>query len=138
MNETTLRFQDRNQDLASLSHEIAKDLMADGYSVQSSGSEDTVIMQARKEGLMRDIFAADRAFTIMITGTPNDFSIRIGVGKLVQDLAVTAVEALVLSDLFLVVDVPEIMWTEHVKNGLVKHISRIANAHHAGHARARK
>jgi hypothetical protein len=74
---------------------------------------------------LRDIITADRAFTILITGQPNDFSIHIGIGKLIQNLAVAAAETLLLTWLFLAVDVPEMLWTEHVEEGIVKEITQI-------------
>ena len=83
------------------------------------------MIQAQKAGIMRDIITADRAFTIMITGQPNDFTIHIGIGKFIQNLAVTAVEAILLTELFLVVDVPEMLWTRHVEGQLVKEINMI-------------
>jgi hypothetical protein len=49
--------------------------------------------------------------------------VHIGIGKLVQNLAVAAVETLLLSALFLAVDVPEMLWTRHVENELLKQIT---------------
>jgi len=46
---------------------------------------------------------------------PNDFTVHVGIGKLIQNLAVAAAEALLLSVLFLAVDVPEMLWTRHVE-----------------------
>ncbi|MHB1867624.1 MAG: hypothetical protein ACYCPP_01610, partial [Nitrososphaerales archaeon] len=66
-----------------------------------------------------------RAFTILITGQPDDFTIHIGIGKWIQNIAVAAVEVLLLSALFLAVDVPEMLWTAHVENGLAKEITQI-------------
>ena len=83
------------------------------------------IIQAQKAGILRDIIAADRAFTILISGQPDDFTVHIGIGKWVQNIAVAAVEILLLSTLFLAVDVPEMLWTTHVENGLVKEITMI-------------
>jgi len=83
------------------------------------------IIQAQKAGILRDIIAADRAFTILVSGQPDDFTIHIGIGKWVQNIAVAAVEILLLSTLFLAVDVPEMLWTTHVENGLVKEITMI-------------
>ena len=48
------------------------------------------IIQATKAGILRDLFAADRAFTIMVSGQPADFTVHIGIGKWVQNLAVAA------------------------------------------------
>ena len=83
------------------------------------------IIQAQKAGILRDIIAADRAFTILVSGQPDDFTIHIGIGKWIQNIGVAAVEVLLLSTLFLAVDVPEMLWTTHVENGLAKEIGQL-------------
>lgn len=125
MMEETLRYEKLGRSLGDLSKEIIQKLMQDGYQVQSNTRPGQIIIQAKKNGLLRDIISADRAFTILITGTPEDFTIRVGVGKMVQNLAVAAAEALLVSELFLVVDVPEMVWTKHVENSIVKDIEGI-------------
>jgi hypothetical protein len=99
----------------------------EGYKVQTRTAPLGFIVQAQKAGILRDIILADRAFTILITGQPNDFSIHIGIGKWVQNIAVVAVEVLLLSSLFIAIDVPEALWTVHVENGLAKQIEKIAS-----------
>jgi hypothetical protein len=76
---------------------------------------------------LRDIITADRAFSILITGQPNDFSIHIGIGKWIQNIAVVAVETIFLTWLFLAVDVPEMLWTQHVEKGIAKEIRQIVD-----------
>jgi hypothetical protein len=66
-----------------------------------------------------------RCFTIAIPGASNDFTVKIGIGKWVQNIAVAAAEALLLSELFLAVDIPEMLWTVHVKNTITKKITEI-------------
>lgn len=84
-----------------------------------------IVIQAQKAGILRDIIAADRAFTIMVSGQPNDFTVHIGIGKFIQNIAVAAAEALLLSELFLAVDVPEMLWTRHVEGEIAKEITQI-------------
>lgn len=83
------------------------------------------MIQAQKAGILRDIITADRAFTVTISGQPNDFAVHIGIGKWIQNLAVAAVETLLLSVLFLAVDVPEMLWTVHVENKIAKDITQM-------------
>lgn len=123
--EKVLRFQGKNKDLDQLSQQVASKLQSDGYKVQSTKSPTGNIIQAQKAGILRDIIAADRAFTILIAGDSNDFSIHIGIGKWIQNLGVMAAEVILLSTLFLAVDVPEMLWTTHVENGLAKEISNL-------------
>ncbi|SRR5712692_4211317 len=125
VSEKILRFQNRNRDLNQLAQQISQQLESEGYKIQHKIAPLGTVIQAQKAGILRDIIAADRAFTIMISGQPNDFTVHIGIGKWVQNLAVTAVETLLLSTLFLAVDVPEMLWTRHVEGGIAKEISQI-------------
>ena len=98
---------------------------ADGYKTQSTNAPLGIIIQAQKAGILRDIVTADRAFTILIAGQPGDFTVHVGIGKFVQNLAVAGVEILLLSTLFLAVNVPEILWTRHVEGEIVSKITQI-------------
>lgn len=125
VSEKILHFQGKNKDLNQLSKQIAQQLATEGYKTQSATAPLGIVIQAKKAGILRDIITADRAFSILITGQPNDFSIHIGIGKWIQNIAVAAVEAVLLSWLFLAVDVPEMLWTQHVEKGIAKEISQI-------------
>ncbi len=125
--EKTLRFQDKNWNLDELSNQIMQQLQADGYKTQLRTVPMGTIIQAQKAGILRDIITADRAFTIMVSGQPNDFTVHVGIGKWVQNIAVAAVETLLISVLFLAVDVPEMLWTTHVEKEIIRKISDIAS-----------
>jgi hypothetical protein len=125
VSEKVVRFQGKNKDLSQLSQQIAQNLQNDGYKVQSATAPLGFVIQAQKAGILRDIITADRCFTIALSGQPNDFTVHIGIGKLIQNLAVAAVETLLLSVLFLAVDVPEMLWTVHVENEIVKKITQM-------------
>ena len=123
--EKVMHFEGKNKDLNQLSQQIVQKLTSDGYKTQSATKPLGIVIQATKAGILRDIITADRAFSILITGQPNDFSIHVGVGKWIQNLAVAAVEVVLLSWLFLAVDVPEMLWTQHVEKGIVKEITQV-------------
>ncbi|MDE1862320.1 MAG: hypothetical protein KGI33_05340 [Thaumarchaeota archaeon] len=124
VSEKVVRFQNKNKDLGQLAQQIVSMMDADGYKTQiSSSSPVGIIIQAKKAGILRDIITADRAFTIMITGSPDDFAIHIGIGKWIQNIAVAAAEAILLSFLFLAVDVPEMLWTRHVESEVLQKIT---------------
>jgi hypothetical protein len=127
VSEKVLRFQGKNKDLPKLGQQIVSQLQSEGYKVQTANPPLGIVIQAKKAGILRDIITADRAFTIMITGQPNDFSIHVGIGKLIQNLAVAAAEAILLSALFLAVDVPEMLWTTHVEKEIIQQINQIVS-----------
>jgi hypothetical protein len=120
-----MRFQGKNKDLNELAKQISDSLQSDGYKMQSTTGLSGPVIQAQKAGILRDIITADRCFTITLSGQPNDFTITIGIGKWIQNIAVAAAEALLLSVLFLAVDVPEMLWTTHVENNIAKKITQL-------------
>lgn len=123
VSEKVVQFQNKNKDLTQLGQQIVQMLQSDGYKTQINTSAPVgIVIQAKKAGILRDIITADRAFTIMITGEPNNFAVHIGIGKWIQNLAVAAAEALLLSLLFLAIDVPEMLWTVHIEGEILKRI----------------
>ena len=88
--EKILRFQGKSKDLGQLSQQIIQQLQIEGYKVQTRAAPLGNIIQAQKAGILRDIITADRAFTILIYGQPDDFTIHIGIGKWIQNMAVAA------------------------------------------------
>jgi len=125
VSEKVLRFQGKNKDLKQLSQQIEDKLKSEGYKTQSTQAPIGYIIQAQKAGVLRDIITADRAFSILISGQPSDFQVHVGIGKWIQNLAVAGVEFLFISVLFLAVDVPEMLWTRHVENTIIKEINEI-------------
>ena len=123
--EKVMHFQGKNKDLNQLSQQIVQQLTTEGYKTQSTTAPLGIVVQAKKAGILRDIITADRAFSILIAGQPNDFTIHVGIGKWIQNIAVAAVETVLLSWLFLAVDVPEMLWTQHVEKGIIKEIRQI-------------
>ena len=116
-------FQGKGKDPSAVQSHIEEYLKTDGFTVQTSApSAHGVVIQAKKGGFLRGVIAADRAMTIMIAGGPDDFTVRIGIGKWAEHLAVTAIETLLISSLFLVVDVAEIAWNFEIEDKLVKDI----------------
>jgi len=123
--EKTVRFQGKNRDLNDLGNSFAKMLEEDGYQVQTRQVPGGFVIQAKKAGILRDIITADRAFSILISGDPNDFTVRIGIGRFLQNLGVMAIEAILLSELFLAVDVPEMLWSIHVEKEILKKLEAL-------------
>lgn len=60
----------------------------------------------------------------MVSGRPDDFTVHMGIGKFIQNIRIVAAETLLLSELSLAVDVPEMLWTRHAEEGLAKEIAQ--------------
>jgi hypothetical protein len=124
--EKVQHFQGKSTDLGELQQKIDAYLQGDGFKVQSSpSSTHGAVIQAKKGGFLDEVIAADRALTITISGEPDDFVVRIGIGKWVDHLATAAIETLLLSGLFLVVDVAEMAWNLEIENKLAAQIAAI-------------
>jgi hypothetical protein len=122
--EKVEHFQGKGTDLGALQSHIEEYLKNDGFRVQtSSASAQGVVIQANKGGFLRGVVDADRALTITISGSPADFTVRIGIGKWLEHLAVAVIETLLISDLFLPIDVAESAWNLEIEDKLVKDLT---------------
>jgi hypothetical protein len=123
LGDRTVHFQGKGVDLDSLTQKIEDYLKSDGFSVQKSApSSQGSVLQAKKGGFLRGIVDADRALSVMISGDPDDVAVRVGIGKWLEHLGVAAVETLLVSDLFLVIDVADSAWNFEIEEKLIKQI----------------
>ncbi|MHB1441089.1 MAG: hypothetical protein ACYCSO_10270 [Cuniculiplasma sp.] len=102
-------------------------LINNGWKVQSNVQQDKAVLQAQKFGILRGLIAADRALTFVFTSDGAQVKVDVGVGRLLGDIAVTAVEVLLLSEIFIVIDIPEIAWSDHVEKELLNELQNIAS-----------
>lgn len=125
----TMRYQDKNIDLEKLRADVTAYLQSDGFKIQQpKQNQSQMLIQAQKGGFLREIVSSERALNIMIQGTPNDFTVQIGIGKWVQNIAVTAVETLLITELFLPLDVAEMAWNFEVENKIAKQIDTMVKS----------
>jgi hypothetical protein len=119
--DKTEHFQGKGKDPDAVRAHIEEYLKAESFTTQTSApSSQGVVIQAKKGGFLRGVVDADRAMTITITGSADDLTVRIGIGKWLEHLAVAAIETLLISDLFLVVDVAESAWNIEIEDKLLK------------------
>jgi predicted ATPase len=125
LGDKTEHFQGKGTDLSGLQAHIEKYLTDDGFKIESSlASDKGTVIQAKKDGFLRDVVDANRAFTITITGNPADFTVRFGIGKWLEHLGVAAIETLLISDLFLAVDVADSAWSFEVEDKIIADLKK--------------
>ena len=66
-----------------------------------------------------------QALRITFEREGDELKVTTGIGKWVQDMVVTALETVLITPLFLAIDVPEMLWTEHVESNLMKKLDEI-------------
>jgi hypothetical protein len=127
--DKTVRYQGRNVDLTALKDSIVQYLQSQGFKIQTTTpSPMGWLIQTQKGGFLRELITAERALNILVKGEPNDFTVRIGIGKWLQNIAVATVETLLLSELFLPLDVAEMVWNLQVEKNVMKKIDELIGA----------
>lgn len=116
------------KDVRQIINQFVTYLQQKGFKTQYREENGKAIVQAQKEGILRDLIAADRALTFTFEKVGNQLKVTAGIGKWIQNLAVTAVETIILSPLFLAIDVPEMLWTEHVESEIMKGLEQIVSS----------
>jgi hypothetical protein len=119
--DRTEHFEGKGTDLSALQSHIEGYLKGDHFTVQTSApSAQGTVIQARKGGFLASFVDADRALTIAIHGNPGDFTVRVGIGKWIDHIATAAIETLLVSMLFLPVDVAETAWNVEIEAKLIQ------------------
>jgi hypothetical protein len=119
-------FTGKGTNLTELETNIVQYLEGEGFKVQTAPPSDKgTIIQAVKSGFLRDVVSAERAFTITVTGDPSDFTVRFGIGKWLQNLGVAAAETLLLSELFLPIDVADSLWSLEVEDHVIAEVKKL-------------
>ncbi len=107
--------------------EFSAYLTNNDWKVQSNVQPDKGILQAWKAGFLRGLIAADRALTFVFTSDGSQLKVDVGVGKLLGNIAISAIEILLISEIFIAVDIPEIAWSDHVEKELLTELQNIAS-----------
>jgi hypothetical protein len=111
-------------DLEELVKKIDFYLIGDQWLVQSGNTDQGKIIQANKGGIIRQILAANRALTIVFTNIPNGIKVEVGIGKWIENLTSTAIEVALLGPIFLVVDIPMMLWNAEIENKVLAKIDQ--------------
>ncbi len=126
--ESVKHYEGKNVDIDALKNKIVDYLKQEGFEVQTSpSSQHGTVVQAKKGNWLSAIIAMDRALTILLDGEPNNFLVRIGIGKWLEHLGVTAVESLLITPLFILVDVPETLWNFEIESKISKQIDSLVD-----------
>lgn len=124
MRAASRHYVDKNCNLELLADAIEERFETQKYQTQGSRQPDGWLVQAKKEGVLRDLAASERAFTVTVTGEPNNFTVSFGIGKWVQNLGLAVLEGLLVAPIFLYVEVPASLWSYEIENEFWKYVER--------------
>jgi len=115
MRSVTRDYVGKGCNLELLADSIEEDFQTKKYQTQSTNKESGWVVQARKEGFLREMLAADRAFTITVVGEPNNFKVSFGIGKWVQNLGMALIEGVLIWPVIFFVEVPISLWSYEIE-----------------------
>lgn len=124
MRAASRHYIDKNCSLDLLADAIEERFQTQKYETQSSKEPDGWLVQAKKESILRDLAASERAFTVTLTGLPNNFTVSFGIGKWIQNLGFAVLEGLLVAPIFLYVEVPASLWSYEIENEFWKFVEQ--------------
>jgi len=118
MRYTIREYNSKNIDPQKVSDLVEQFFKEEGFIVQTAKGSKGYVVQARKGGFFRTILAMNRAFTAVIDGDKDDFTVKLGVAEWLADLGMAAIESLLLSPAIAFIEVPEALWTFEIEHQL--------------------
>ncbi|HXW95719.1 MAG TPA: hypothetical protein VEJ19_08435 [Nitrososphaerales archaeon] len=115
MRSVTRDYVGKGCNLELLADSIDEDFQARKYQTQNAQKDNGWVVQAKREGLLRELLAADRAFTITVVGEPNNFKVSFGIGKWVQNLGMAVLEGVLIWPVIFFAEVPIALWSYEIE-----------------------
>lgn len=115
MKSVSHEYASKNIDLNKLAGTVESFFKNEKYQTQHANHPKGIVIQARKKGILRELLAEDRAFTVTIAGNPNEVKVTLGVGKWLQNLGVAALEGILLTPLLWLVEIPLGLWSFEIE-----------------------
>ncbi len=127
MKTKTREYTGKNLDLDKAAGVVEEFFQKDNFKLQTGKHPNGILIQATKEGILRGIAGMDRAYTITISGTPDDLKISVGMGKWLQDLGVAAIESFLLTPELAFFEVPESLWSFEIEKKFWEYVENQFN-----------
>jgi hypothetical protein len=105
----------KNCNLDLLNDSLEEHFQTQGYQTQSSKGTAGWVVQARKAGILRDLLAGDRAFTVTVTGEPNNFKVSFGIGNWIQNIGMALLEGIAIAPIVFFIEVPVSLWNYEIE-----------------------
>jgi len=114
----------RNCNLELLADGIEEHFETEKYETQVAKKDDGWLIQAKKGGVLRELLAAERAFTVTVNGGPANFRVTFGIGKWIQNLGVAVVEGIAIAPLVTFVEIPISLWSFEIEHSFWSYIEK--------------
>lgn len=115
-------YHDRNTDLGLLARDVELWFVENGYIVESDSTDGAWIVQAKKEETWRKALGAARAFRVLITGEPNNFSVEVGTGNWTSNLAAGGVAAVLTGGASIIGSGLATGWSKKIESDIMTYI----------------
>lgn len=111
-------YRDKNRDLEVLLKDVEAWFNQQGYQTQTNRSDGNLLLQAAKTDLWRKAVGASRAFNVLITGNPNDFSVELSTGEWSSNLTAAGIGAVLTGGATLLISGVAASWSKKIEGDL--------------------
>jgi hypothetical protein len=113
---TTRTYTGEPADLGQLSQDVKLWFMQSDFETQLASEQGTWVIQARKTGVVRTITGMNQAFIVKVSGSPDSFTVDVGTGKWVENLAGAGIASIFAGGITLLTGAIGIAWVKKLEN----------------------
>jgi len=115
-------FKDKGCNLSALARDVESWFMEREYETQGTERGGRYFVQAKKKGTLRAITGTQVAMKVTIEGNPDDFTVQIGTGKWISNIASAGTAAFFTFGLTAITGVVGAIWTKKTERDLWDYI----------------
>jgi hypothetical protein len=115
---STKTYTGETQELHLLAEDVKMWFQGNGYEVQAASNDGIHIVQARKTSGVRTFFGTNQAFNVKIEGKPTCYTVEVGTGKWVENLAGAGISGLFTGGLTWLTGAAGAAWMKKAENDL--------------------
>jgi hypothetical protein len=115
-------YLNKKGDVQKLGNLVLSFFKEEGFLTQRFNATHSVIIQAKKGGIMRTLLSMDRSITIVLYGDPNNIEVIMGIKEWMDENGAAVLKNAINSPMTFFDETPESIWAYEIEHHLWNHL----------------